>query len=229
MEEEQRITICKTSLNQISSMLRERPEEWRNYITLARTIIVHLNGTTFMRNRDRVEEQVWAIGILQRLAYADIDSGSVDDIARWCSNGWLVVWQNYPNNVAALQGIGQAWLARAQPLLATIHREEGGSSSSGSSSRSRPSMESNTDGDTNWREDAERRVGTSRYVEARGYLEPATDYLEQAVRAATSQQLLSGHLLATVSIFLSCDCSCQLSGSRLRRHTCPWEMCPRLE
>lgn len=199
MDEEQRITICKTSLNQILSILRDRPEDWRNYITLARTIIIHLNATSFMRNPDRVQEQVWAIAILQRLAYADVDSGRVDDIARWCSNGWLTVRQSHPNNVAALQGIGQAWLARAQPILALIHREEGGSSSSSSSARSRPSLENNTDTDTSWREDAERRVGTSRYVEARGYLQPATDYLEQAVAAARSQQVLSGELLATVS------------------------------
>ena len=47
--------------------------------------------------------------------------------------------------------------------------------------------------------DAERRSGTQDYVEAQGLLQPATEYLERAVAAATAQRALSGDLLATVS------------------------------
>lgn len=48
-------------------------------------------------------------------------------------------------------------------------------------------------------QEAEARVHTADYVEARGYLQPATDFLRRAVEEATSQSNLTGHLLITVS------------------------------
>lgn len=80
------------------------------------------------------------------------------------------------------------WLSRAQPALARIHISQGNSSSGASGS---PRSESATE--------AERRVGTADYVEARGLLQPATEYLERAVAAASNQDVMSGDLLAKVS------------------------------
>ncbi|KAF2161888.1 hypothetical protein M409DRAFT_69422 [Zasmidium cellare ATCC 36951] len=201
MNEEQRITVCKTSLNQIYAMLRSSPQDWRNYINLARTIITHLDSTTFMQQGNRTQEQVWMIAGLQRLAFAEPDSGGVNDIAAWCSRQWLVIYQREPQNLAALRGIGQVWLARAQPVLARIHRNDGGSSSSGGSARSQRSAPGTREEDQSPTQtaDAERRAGTSDYVEARGYLQPATEYLERAVSVATAQRSLSGDLLATTA------------------------------
>lgn len=48
-------------------------------------------------------------------------------------------------------------------------------------------------------EDVEQRLHTTDYVEARGLLLPAVDYLRRAVERATSEKLLSGSLLVTVS------------------------------
>lgn len=48
-------------------------------------------------------------------------------------------------------------------------------------------------------EEAEQRLHTADYVEARGLLLPAVDYLRRAVVQAISQKLLSGSLLVTVS------------------------------
>lgn len=191
MSEEQRISICKTSLNQILNSLEENPREWRNHIPLARTIIAHLNATTLMQQTDRLQERVWLIGGLQRLAYADPDSGGVPDVAAWCSQQWAVIQQSQPNNISALRGLGQAWLARAQPTLARIQREEGRTSSDGP-----PQSRA---GNTSSQTEAEKRAGTAQYVEARGSLQPAIDFLERAIAAATSQHTLTGDLLATVS------------------------------
>lgn len=204
MNEEQRITVCKTSLNQIYAMLRSSPQNWRNYIQLARSVIAHLDATTFMQQTSRTAEQVWAIAALQQLAYMDADNGAVADVASWCSRQWLTISQRDPQNVAALRGIGQSWLSRAQPVLARIHRAEGSSSSSGGSSQqSAQSRSGNGNGNgrrsANSRADADRRTDTQDYVEARQYLQPATEYLERAVTAATAQRALSGDLLATVS------------------------------
>jgi hypothetical protein len=179
MSDEQRITACKTAINQIYTMLRSSPQQWRNFISMARTVIAQLDSTTFMLQPTRTAEQVWTIAALQILAFKDVDNGAVLDIASWCSRQWLVVVQRDSQNLSALRGLGQMWLSRAQPALARIH-----------ASQSRPSSESATE--------AERRVGTADYVEARGFLQPATEYLERAVAAASGQDATSGDLLANV-------------------------------
>lgn len=205
MNEEQRITACKTGLERIYAMLRETPQDWRNFITLGRSVIGHLDATTFMNKATRTREQAWMIAGLQRLAFADAENGGIPDIASWCSRQWLVIFQRDNNNVAALRGIGQAWLSRAQPTLARIQRTDSSSSSGGSQQGT--SQRSRTTGTSSEQakkaaaaaKEAERKAGTADYVEARGFLQPATEYLDRAVAAASSQRVLSGDLLATVS------------------------------
>ncbi|KAM3419854.1 hypothetical protein BST61_g3183 [Cercospora zeina] len=191
MSEEQRINVCKTSLNQILNSLKEDPREWRNHIPLARTIIAHLNATSLMQQTERLQERAWIIAGLQKLACTDPDSAEIPDVAAWCTHQWAKVQQSQPNNTAALRGLGQAWLARAQPTLSRIQREEGRSSNDGASQSRGGSASSQTE--------AERRTGTAQYVEARGSLQPAIDYLERAIAAATSQRSLTGDLLATTA------------------------------
>lgn len=207
MNEEQRIAVCKTGLERIYAMLRNSPQDWRNYLTLGRSVIGHIDTTTLMQQGSRTTEQAWMIAGLQRLAFADAESGGVADIAAWCSRQWLVIFQRDNNNVAALRGIGQAWLSRAQPTLARIQRTDSSSSSSGSQrSCSQRSPSARTAESAAERErqaatsaqEAERKAGTADYVEARGFLQPATEYLDRAVAAASSQRILSGDLLATV-------------------------------
>lgn len=109
--------------------------------------------------------------------------------------------------MAALRGIGQAWLHRAQPVLARIHNVDGNSFSSGSGSQ-RSSGRSATSITASEDErqaaaanaEAERRADTQDYVEARSYLQPATEYLARAVAAASDQRVLTGDLLATVGV-----------------------------
>ncbi|KAF2217880.1 hypothetical protein CERZMDRAFT_92520 [Cercospora zeae-maydis SCOH1-5] len=191
MSEEQRINVCKTSLNQILTSLQENPRKWRNHVPLARTIIAHLNATSLMQHPDRLQERIWLVGGLQKLANTDPDSGELPDVAAWCTQQWAKVQQTQPNNIAALRGLGQAWLARAQPALSRIQREEGRSASDGTPQSRSGSASSQTE--------AEKRTGTAQYVEARGSLQPAIDYLERAIAAATSQRLLTGDLLATTA------------------------------
>ncbi|CAK4030799.1 Hypothetical predicted protein [Lecanosticta acicola] len=201
MNEEQRIAVCKTSLDQVYTMLRTSPQHWRDYVNLARTIISHLESITFMQQENRTQEQVWMIAGLQRLAFADAESGAVNDIAAWCSRQWLVILQRDAQNLAALRGIGQAWLSRAQRTLARIHQADGASSSSGGSALSQRSFSSVLEEDVAniATAEAEIRAGTAVCVEARGYLQPATDYLERAVAAATEQRAVSGDLLSVTA------------------------------
>lgn len=189
MTEEQRINACKTAINQIYTMLQSSPQQWRNFLGLARTVITQLDSTTFMQQATRTAEQVWMIAALQILAFKDSDNGAVLDIASWCSRQWLLVVQRDGQNISALRGLGQMWLSRAQPALARIHASQGRSSSGGGNSlRSESATE------------AERRIGAADYVEARGFLQPATEYLERAVSAAANQNAISGDLLAKVGL-----------------------------
>lgn len=51
--------------------------------------------------------------------------------------------------------------------------------------------------------EAEARMHLPDYVEARGVLLPATEYLRQAVETAMAQQILHGDLLVIVSCMIS--------------------------
>lgn len=104
VSEEQRIAVCKSHVANILTMLRDSPDDWLQHVTIGRSIIANLNVTSFMSNVSRAPEQVWVVDGLQRLAYQDPDSGGVHDIARWCSEQWLVLHQRDPQNVTALKG-----------------------------------------------------------------------------------------------------------------------------
>ncbi|KAK3713216.1 hypothetical protein LTR37_008649 [Vermiconidia calcicola] len=202
MNEEQRINICKTGLNQIYSMLRSSPQNWRDYVQLARSVIAHLDQTTFMMQASRTTEQAWMVSGLQRLASSDTDNGGIPDLAAWCSQQWMIIYQRDAQNVAASRGIGQGYIAHAQPVLARIHRADASSSSSGGSSQqSARSLSASEDERQSIvaTAEAEKRAGTQDYVEARSLLQPATEYFERAVAAATEQRVLSGDLLATTA------------------------------
>ena len=102
-------------------------------------------------------------------------------------------------------GLGQAWLARSQNVLARIHRTEG-SSSSGSSGRPRSLSDRFAYSSSEEARDAERataeadaRAHTADYVEARGMLIPAVDYFSRAIDVAERNGQLTGELLSEVS------------------------------
>ena len=223
MNEEQRINVCKAGLNQIYDMLHNAPRNWKKYIDLAKTITAHLDSTTFMQQPCRVQEQTWMIGGLQRLASIDAEGDGINDLATWCSRQWLVLYQRDPQNIAALRGIGQFWLSRAQLILTRIYRKENSSSSTSGSQSSAVALASggmdesvnqnnNNNNSNNSNNpgiidsslpsaaETESRLGTADYVEVRGYLHPATEYFDKAVAAASAQEVLSGELLAIVSL-----------------------------
>lgn len=103
-----------------------------------------------------------------------------------------------------MTGLGQAWLARSQSVLARIHRTEG-SSSSGSSGRPQSLPDRFAYSSSEEARDAERataeadaRAHTADYVEARGMLIPAVDYFSRAIEVAERAGLLTGELLSEV-------------------------------
>jgi hypothetical protein len=106
-----------------------------------------------------------------------------------------------------MTGLGQAWLARSQNVLARIHRTEG-SSSSGSSGRPQSLSDRLAYSSSEEARDAERataeadaRAHTADYVEARGMLIPAVDHFARAIEVAERNGEPSGELLSEVRTY----------------------------
>jgi hypothetical protein len=85
---------------------------------------------------------------------------------------------------------------RAQRALANIHRAERGSSSS--STASLPASRGHGSTTNRTFAETEQILNTADYVEARGILPPAIEYLQRAVEWARAQGNLSGQVLVTV-------------------------------
>jgi len=238
---EQRIAVCKAILQQVSQVLNSSPQDWHSQVPSGRSVIESLDSSTLMDSPQRVEEQIWVIDQLQKLAYSDPDSGGVHDIADWCLNKWLQILPYHSQEVRILQGeskklvcaflfqrrvenfslgnilggcaglltiragIGHWWLLKAQPSLARVHAIDGSSSSCSSGTSlgqtghglllSRSEEDRQAAGAA---AEAEMRVNTSDYVEARGLLVPATEYLARGVEWAVHHNNVGGQLLALV-------------------------------
>jgi len=95
-------------------------------------------------------------------------------------------------------GVGSWWLSRAQPSLARIHAVDGSSSGSEGSRKYSGENGGRAPNEEQAQSEADARLGTADYVEARGILQPATDFLRRAVDEASSQSSLTGHLLVMV-------------------------------
>jgi hypothetical protein len=221
---------CNTRLdiavNRLDQLLNSRYDPGM-LIDSARCLILTIGSTPSFGKSETIEFQTHVVDVLQRIAYYATDVGPVVDIADWCLANWLRILQPDPHNTVALKGtvvfrsapthyitltfplgIGQWWLAKAQPCLSRIHAIDGSSSSS-EGSRRRPGSDSMTTlSMTHSQEEqqaaqasveAEARLHTADYVEARGILLPATEYLRRAVDEAERQHSASGHLLITVS------------------------------
>lgn len=111
--------------------------------------------------------------------------------------------------------IGRNWLLRAQKSLANVYRAETGSSSSEGSVHLMGERQTAVRARS---ADAEERVNGADYVEARGLLIPATEYLQRAVDTARIQGNITGTLLCTVHLLYPVLKDNLLNKCRLRRH-----------
>ncbi|KAI9878128.1 MAG: hypothetical protein M1830_001811 [Pleopsidium flavum] len=198
-EFQERLVTCRTSVARIYSMLQTSPDEWESYVGSARSVMASIDVTPFMADPNKIEEQIWIIEGLQKLAFRAQGSGGLSDVADWCLRQWLSLLHNHPENIDALKGLGQAWLSRAQTYLGRIHREDSSSSSGFSQPHNGVVVYTSSDEERDAAAaavEADARLHTADYVEARGMLLPAVEYFQRAVRAAELQRVLSGDLLA---------------------------------
>ncbi|ETI20479.1 hypothetical protein G647_08516 [Cladophialophora carrionii CBS 160.54] len=180
---------------------------WEHRLRIARTAIATFDSAGLMQMPNRTADRTFVIATLQRLAYHDAETAGVVDLAEWCVTQWLSLLHRNGEDLTALRGLGQAWLARSQNVLARIHRTEG-SSSSGSSGRPQSLSDRFAYSSSEEARDAERataeadaRAHTADYVEARGMLIPAVDYFSRAIEVGERDGVLAGELLSEVRIY----------------------------
>ncbi|KAF2009854.1 hypothetical protein BU24DRAFT_66131 [Aaosphaeria arxii CBS 175.79] len=194
------IVDIDSNIELVNAMLDADPQSWRDHLRIIRTIIATTDMSSITPNQGRKASQIQMIRVCQRVAYADADNGGMLDIGNWCLRQALSLLSLYPNEVGVLELIGRNWLLRAQKSLAKIQLTDPESSSSGASL-----CYSTSPGDRNRQvAEAEERLYTADYVEARGILLPATEYLQRAVDNARAQDVLTGSLLGDVSLCLFC-------------------------
>ena len=85
-------------------MLQDFPAEWEGYLNFARSITTSFDLTDFMSDPNQTNEQAQVVGVLQKLAFHDADSGGVQDLADWCQRQWLKLLENHPDQLEALKG-----------------------------------------------------------------------------------------------------------------------------
>ncbi|KAH7123937.1 hypothetical protein B0J11DRAFT_580693 [Dendryphion nanum] len=185
-----------STANLISATLDTDPDAWRDRLQIIRDITASLEILDTVPDQTRKQWQLPLIAAFQRVAFADADSGGVLDIANWCLRQELAMHALYPDDVDLLALTGQNWLQRAQKSLAKIHATERHSSSSGGSADVPLSRSEEVQRRIRAAIEAEDRLSTADYVEARGILLPATEYLKRAVVAARTQGAVTGNLLS---------------------------------
>ncbi|KAL1860865.1 hypothetical protein Plec18170_001379 [Paecilomyces lecythidis] len=189
--EEDRLDRLRTEVESIASTLRAQHDGGSTRDELLRSVrrIIAFLDSAPISQEPRIErKQLELVDALQNLAYHDADSGGVKDVAEWCMQKWLGVLETDPENWRALKGLGHAWLFKSQVSLAKIHIKEESAISTMDWPRP-PSAEHHS------KMDDESVLHGADYVEARGTLQPSTEYLSRAVRAAEKKNELTGELL----------------------------------
>lgn len=102
---EANLANVKNNLELLNKMLSERPQEWEQWLSTARTAMRAIDAMRFLKDTGRVQEQIWLIQVLQDYSFHDADEGCIRDISQWCQSSWLRVLRDHPDNVAILKGM----------------------------------------------------------------------------------------------------------------------------
>ncbi|KAF2221739.1 hypothetical protein BDZ85DRAFT_313954 [Elsinoe ampelina] len=195
----QGITSTINEAFQIASEVATGVSTWSQHVPFAIRAVRMFSSSTHFQSRRSSDEQIDTTETLQNIAYHDPESGGIQEIAQWCLDQWLRLLQQDTDNVKILSNVGRSWLWKAQSILLRIHdRERSPTSSTGGSTSSwSPPHVDGADGETDSIREA--RLHSSEYVEARGLLEPAVEYLDRAVDIATGHNSLSADLLSSAA------------------------------
>lgn len=102
---EANLANVKNNLVLLDNMLSERPREWEQWLSTARSAMRAIDAMSFLKDTGRLQEQVWLIQVLQDYSFHDADEGCIRDISRWCQSSWLRVLRDHPDNATILKGM----------------------------------------------------------------------------------------------------------------------------
>ncbi|KAK7180745.1 hypothetical protein PSPO01_13187 [Paraphaeosphaeria sporulosa] len=193
------VRTLMSTVELIATTLDTAPDSWRDHLQSIRNVTAFLEFSDTHPDESRRQWQLPLMNVFQRVAYADADSGGVSDIGNWCLKQEVTLLHIYPEDIDLLTLIGQNWLHRAQKSLAKIHLSERSSTSSGGSQYVELSASEEDRQTKRSNAEAECRLYMSDYVEARGVLLPAVEYLKHAVDTARTQDKITGELLSTAA------------------------------
>ena len=108
----ERISRLEVLLSNQEDLPRGGSQEFNETAEKAKAIIKELETVPTARRSLGVPRWVNLIGLLQRLAFVDPDTGSEPDITNWCERQWAEVLRDHPHNVPALQGQSERQLSR---------------------------------------------------------------------------------------------------------------------
>lgn len=94
----------QAALDSLERSVHHKDNHWDALLGSARDIIDSLEGSSFFDDPERHEQKVHTVEVLQRLAYHDVDAGGVADLAEWCLERWLQLYQIYPEDAAVSTG-----------------------------------------------------------------------------------------------------------------------------
>ncbi|KAF2705330.1 hypothetical protein K504DRAFT_440449 [Pleomassaria siparia CBS 279.74] len=197
--DEHMVGTLMSTIELIASTLDTAPDSWRDQLQAIRNITATLELLDDTPNQVRKHWQLPLISVFQRVAYADADNGGVLDIANWCLRQMLRLLLVHPDDVDLLALVGWNWLLRSQKFLARIHCAEWESVSSETSQIHSLSQSEEQRQAITAAVQAEDRLQTADYVEARGTLLPAVDYLRRATAVAQAQEKITGLLLSNTA------------------------------
>ncbi|KAI5798877.1 hypothetical protein EDC01DRAFT_649601 [Geopyxis carbonaria] len=176
---EQFVAKAKSGLENVRRAINASPGHWISHLSAVRTCVSYVDQSGIMHYPHRIEERMWIIKEVQSFACTEPENNGIPELSAWCERELNQALHEDPNNFAALAVLGEIWLAKAQPALDRIHRQEAALHPHEDDERAHDS-----------------RTRTSDYREAQQLLHRAVTYLAQAVSQSHTQGRLSGSLLA---------------------------------
>jgi hypothetical protein len=87
----------------IITSIQNDPGNWRDLLPHARSLVAFLDISTSGFSSFTGEQKLWILDTLQRLAFAEPDTGAISDVANWCLRQTLVIVDEVPEDTVALR------------------------------------------------------------------------------------------------------------------------------
>jgi len=91
-------------IHSIARTLTYDHERWRELLEPARDLIDILESSDYLSRSADVDLHIRITSSLQKLAYAEADTGGVHDTADWCLRQWLSLQQRRPESFEIARG-----------------------------------------------------------------------------------------------------------------------------